>query len=55
MRRKAMLPPALTAAASLLVTAVILRATETDNRIESSFTQTCVSTTYLEDDAVKSE
>src|SRR2546422_1531659 len=38
--------------ATLLVTAVPLRASETDDRIESSFKQSYVFKTYLKDDAI---
>jgi len=43
---------ALIAAGAVLVTAAPLRASETDDRIESSLTSQCVQT-YLKDDAIK--
>ena len=43
------------AAATMIVTSTSLRASETDNRIESSFKKTHVYMTYLKDDAVKIE
>jgi hyperosmotically inducible protein len=45
----------LTATGILLVTTAPLRASETDDRIESSFTKTHVFKTYLKDDAIKTE
>ena len=44
-----------TAAAVLFVTTAPVRASETDERIESSFKNTYVSRVYLKDDAVKAE
>src|SRR5450759_4220668 len=56
MKRKTIYRLALTAAAAaMVVTSTPLRASETDNRIESSFKKTYVYTTYLKDDAVKAE
>lgn len=56
MKRKAMYPLAFAAAAAaLFVTGAPLRASETDDRIESSFKESYVYKTYLQDDAVKIE
>ena len=56
MIRKASYPLALAAtAAAMFVTSAPLRASETDDRIESSFKKTYVYQTYLKDDAVKAE
>jgi osmotically-inducible protein OsmY len=43
------------AAATMIVTSMPLRASETDDRIESSFEKTYVYKTYLKDDAVEVE
>ncbi len=43
------------AAAAIVVSSTPVRASETDDRIESSFKKTYVYTTYLKDDAVKAE
>jgi len=43
------------AAAAMFVNSTPLRASETDDRIESSFKNTYVYKTYLKDDAVKTE
>ena len=40
------------AAAAIVVSSTPVRASETDDRIESSFKKTYVYTTYLKDDAV---
>ena len=54
MKRKAMYPLALAAAAAaMLVSSAPVRASETDDRIESSFKKTYVAQTYLKDDAVR--
>ena len=42
-------------AAAMFVSSTPLRASETDDRIESSFKKTYVYKTYLKDDAVKTE
>src|SRR5450759_5987462 len=55
MKTKALYPFALAAAAALFVTTAPLRASETDDRIEASFKKSYVYTTYLKDDAVKTE
>ena len=56
MRQKALYPFAFAAAAAaLFVTSAPVRASETDDRIESSFKKTYVYTTYLKDDAVKAQ
>jgi osmotically-inducible protein OsmY len=56
MKRKAIYPLALVAAAAaMFVTSTPLRASETDEKIESSFKQTYVYKTYLKDDAFKAE
>jgi len=56
MKRKAMYPLAFAAAAAaMFITSTPLRASETDDRIESSFKKTYVYKTYLKDDAVKAE
>ena len=56
MKRKAMYPLAFAAAAAaMFVTSAPLRASETDDRIESSFKKTYVYKTYLKDDAIKTE
>ena len=46
---------ALIAAGAVLVTAAPLRASETDDRIESSFNKSYAYKTYLKDDAIKTE
>src|SRR5579863_10739790 len=43
------------ATASLLMTSAIVRASETDNRIESSAKKSYVFKTYLKDDSIKTE
>src|SRR5690349_20846625 len=43
------------ATGALLATTTSLPASETDNRIESSFSKSYVFKTYLKDDAIKSE
>ena len=53
MKRKAMYPLAF--AAAMFVTSTPVRASETDERIESSFKQTYVYKTYLKDDAIRAE
>lgn len=54
MNRKSMVPLAFAAtAAALFITGSPLRASETDDKIESSFKQTYVYKTYLKDDSVK--
>ena len=56
MKRKAMYPLALAAAAAVVfVISTPVRASETDDKIESSFKKTYVYKTYLKDDAVKAE
>jgi osmotically-inducible protein OsmY len=56
MNRKAVCSLALAAvAAAIFVTSTPLRASVTDDRIESSFKSTYVYKTYLKDDAVKAE
>ena len=56
MKRKAMYRLAFAvAAAAVFVTSAPLRASETDDRIESSFKKTYVYKTYLKDDAIKTE
>ena len=56
MNRKAMIPLAFAAAAAaMIVTSAPVRASETDDKIESSFKQTYVYKTYLKDDAVKAD
>ena len=56
MKRKAIYPLAFAAAAAaLFVTSAPLRASETDERIESSFKGSYVSRVYLKDDVVKVE
>lgn len=56
MNRKAMHPLAFTAAAAaMLLTSAPLRASETDDKIESSFKKTYVYKVYLKDDAIKAE
>ena len=56
MKRKAIYTLAFTAAAAaMVVTGTPLRASETDNKIESSFKKTYVYQTYLKDDAVKTD
>ncbi len=53
---KAMFPLMMGAVAvAMLVTSTPLRASETDDRIETSFKQTYVYKTYLKDDTVKAE
>jgi osmotically-inducible protein OsmY len=44
-----------TAAAALFVTSAPVRASETDDKIESSFKESYVNRTYLKDDAVKAQ
>src|ERR1039458_2554721 len=46
---------ALIAAGAVLVAAAPLRASETDDRIESSFNKSYAYKTYLKDDAIKTE
>jgi osmotically-inducible protein OsmY len=46
---------ALIAAGAVLVTSTPLRASETDDRIESSFNNSYTYKTYLKDDAIKTE
>ena len=54
MNRKAMVPLAFAAVtAAMFLTSAPVRASETDDRIESSFKQTYVYKTYLMDDAIK--
>ncbi|MEI8138985.1 MAG: BON domain-containing protein [bacterium] len=54
MKRKALLTLAFTAAsATLVITSSVVRASESDDRIESSFKQTYVYKTYLINDVVK--
>ena len=56
MKRKAMYRLAFAVAAAVVfVTSAPLRASETDDRIESSFKKTYVYKTYLKDDAIKTE
>jgi osmotically-inducible protein OsmY len=56
MKQKAMYRLAfVAAAAAVFVTSAPLRASETDDRIESSFKKTYVYTTYLQGDAIKTE
>ena len=56
MNQKAMYPLAFAAAAAaMLVTSATVRASEMDDKIESSFKQTYVYKTYLKDDAIKAE
>jgi osmotically-inducible protein OsmY len=56
MKRKALYPLTLAAAAvALFASGAPLRASEADDRIESSFKKTYVYTTYLKDDAVKAQ
>ena len=43
------------ATATMFVTSAPVRASETDNKIESSFKQTYVYKTYLKDDSIKTE
>jgi hyperosmotically inducible protein len=53
MNRKAMVPLAFAAVtAAMFMTSAPVRASETDNRIESSFKQTYVYKTYLKDDSI---
>jgi hyperosmotically inducible protein len=56
MKQASMYPLVFSAAAAvMLVTSAPLRASETDDKIESSFKKTYVYQTYLKDDAVKTE
>ena len=56
MNRKAMVPLAFAAVtAAMFMTSAPVRASETDDRIESSFKQTYVYKTYLKDDSVTAE
>ena len=56
MNRKALYPLTFAAVmAAMFVTSAPLRASETDDKIESSFKQTYVYRTYLKDDAVKTD
>lgn len=56
MKRKAIYPLVFTAAAAILfVTGAPLRASEADDKIESSFKQSYVYRTYLRDDSIKTE
>ena len=56
MKRKAMYPLALAAVAvAMFITSMPVRASETDDKIESSFKKTYVYQTYLKDDSVKAE
>ena len=56
MKRKAMYPLAFAAVAAVVfVISAPVRASETDDKIESSFKKTYVYKTYLKDDAVKAE
>jgi len=56
MKRSRMVPLVLeAAAAALIITALPLRASEADDRIESSFKKTYVYMTYLKDDAFKAK
>ena len=53
MNQKAMYP--LAVAVAMMMTSAPLRASETDDKIESSFRKTYVYKTYLKDDAIKAE
>ena len=56
MKQKAMYPLAFVAAAAVMIfTSAPLRASESDERIESSFKKTYVYQTYLKDDAIRAE
>ncbi len=56
MNRKALYPLTFAAAmAALFVTSAPLRASDTDDKIESSFKKTYVYQTYLKDDGIKTE
>ena len=56
MKQKTMYPVALAiSAATMIVCSTPLRASETDDRIESSFKSTYVYKTYLKEDAVRAE
>lgn len=56
MNRKAVYPLALAAAAvAMFITSAPLRASEADDKIEASFKASYVYTTYLKDDALKTE
>ena len=55
MNKKSMYPVVFAAATAMVITSMPLRASEADDKIESSFKKSYVSQTYLKDDAVKAD